>query len=81
MKAPVNNMWSIQQDGGKKKGKIHREPGQVPRTLYKVSEPYREGEKEEETMGDHLFPFCCHTTSKEKDREVNGPMLEMQPLA
>jgi hypothetical protein len=51
MKAPVNNMWSIQQDGGKKKGKIHREPGQVPRTLYKVSEPYREGEKEEETMG------------------------------
>jgi hypothetical protein len=51
MKAPVNNMWSIQQDGGKKKGKIHREPLQVPRTLNKVSEPYREGEKEEETMG------------------------------
>lgn len=30
---------------------------------------------------EHLFPFCCHTTSKEKDRKVNGPMLEMQPLA
>jgi hypothetical protein len=36
--------------------------------------------KRRRPWAEHLFPFCCHTTSKEKDREVNGPTLEMQPL-
>ncbi len=81
MKAPVNNMWSIQQDGGKKRGKIHREPRQVPRTLNKVSEPYREGEKEEETMGWAPVPILLsYNIKRERQREVNGPTLEMQPL-
>lgn len=80
MKAPVNNMWSIQQDGGKKKGKIHRVV-KSQGLFTKYQSHTGKVRKRRRPWVDHLFPFCCHTTSKEKDREVNGPMLEMQPLA